>query len=202
MTWDKIADEDALERTAKALTENGIQVIIADNKEAAKKKALELIPEGSEVMQASSVTIEQTGIEKEIDESGNYIPLRKLIRAETDETKRQELRKHSALAQFMIGSVHAVTEDGKVLIASNSGSQIPGYAFDAQNVIWVVGTQKIVKDLDEAFKRLYEYTLPLENEHMQQLYKVNSNVSKILIVQKEIKPDRIKLVFVKENVGF
>lgn len=202
MRWDKPADEETLNRTIRALEKNGIEVIVAENKEEAKKRVLKIIPKGSNVMQASSVTLEQTGITKEIDDSGNYISLRKLWRTENDAEKRHELRKDAALAPFMVGSVHAVTEDGKVLIASNSGSQIPGYAMNAQTVIWVVGTQKIVKDLDDAFKRLNEYTLPLEDEHMRKLYNVGSYPSKILIVQRENQPGRIKLIFIKENIGF
>ncbi len=103
----------------------------------------------------------------------------------------------------MVGSVHAVTENGQVVVASNTGSQLPAYAYGSQNVIWVVGTQKIVSDLDAAFNRINEYVLPLEADRARKAYGVEgSNVSKLLILNKEINPNRIKLIFVNENLGF
>jgi hypothetical protein len=95
-----------------------------------------------------------------------------------------------------------VTENGQVMIASNTGSQLGPYASGAGKVIWVVGAQKLVKDLDEGFKRIREYCYPLEEVHMQQLYKVGTKVNKVLIVNGEIRPNRITMIIVKEELGF
>ena len=103
---------------------------------------------------------------------------------------------------YAAGSVHAVTEDGQVLIVSNTGSQLGPYASGAGNIIWVVGAQKIVKDLDEGLQRIYEYCLPREKVHMQQLYNTGTGVNKILIVNKEFRPNRITMIIVKEELGF
>jgi len=89
-----------------------------------------------------------------------------------------------------------------VLIASNTGSQLGPYASGAGKITWVVGAQKIVKDLDEGLKRIYEYCLPLEEEHMQELYHMGTGVNKVLIVNKEIRPDRMTMIIVKEMLGF
>ena len=102
----------------------------------------------------------------------------------------------------MVGSVHAVTEDGKIVIASNSGSQLAPYAFSAAKVIWIVGTQKIVKNLDEAMKRIEEYTLKLEDERLMNVYGMHSSIRKVLTINSEIMPGRITLIFVKEVLGF
>jgi hypothetical protein len=117
-------------------------------------------------------------------------------------TQGREIRKLGGAPDYAAGSVHAVTEDGQVLIASNTGSQLGPYAYGAGSVIWVVGAQKLVKDLDEAFKRLEEYVYPLEDEHMHQLYNTGTGVNKILIVNKEIRPNRITMIIVKEELGF
>ena len=69
-------------------------------------------------------------------------------------------------------------------------------------MIWVVGAQKIVKDLNEGFRRIQEYTLPLEEVHMQELYKTGTAVSKVLIFNREIRPNRITMIIVKANIGF
>jgi L-lactate utilization protein LutC len=202
MAWNELASDSSVEKTAQALRKRNIEVFVVGTKEEAKAKALELMPEGSEVMHVTSVTLEQTGIANAID-SGNYKSLKKMIQSVTDDGARHELRRKSSIPEFAIGSVHAVTEEGEVVIASGSGSQLAIYVFGATNLIWVVSTKKIVKNLDAAMKRIYEYTLPLESARLNAAYNITtgSSVSKILIVNKE-RPGRIKLIFVKEELGF
>ena len=66
----------------------------------------------------------------------------------------------------------------------------------------MVGAQKIVKDLNEGLRRIAEYCHPLEEVHMQELYKMSTGVSKVLIVNREIRPNRITMIIVKEKLGF
>lgn len=156
-------------------------------------------------MTMSSVTLEKIGITKEINESGKFVSVKNKLMAMYKDAQNpkvmQEMNRLGAAPQFAIGSVHAVTEEGQLLIASASGSQLPAYASAADKVIWVVGTQKIVKNIDEGMKRIYEYALTLEDKRAKKVYGVGSSVNKILIVNKE-RPDRITLIFVKENLGF
>ena len=201
-TFARQANDERIERTSKALAANGIQTLIAENGAEAKRLFFELVPEGSEVFLGSSVTLETLGIKDEIDKSGKYDALRPRMFAMNRETQGREIRKLGGAPDFAAGSVHAVTEDGHVLIASNTGSQLGPYASGAGKIIWVVGSQKIVKDLNEGLRRIQEYVVPLEEEHMQQLYHVSTNVSKLLIVNKEIRPDRITMIIVKEELGF
>jgi hypothetical protein len=118
------------------------------------------------------------------------------------ETQGREIRKLGGAPDYAGGSVHAVTEDGHVLIASNTGSQLGPYATGAGNVIWVVGAQKIVKDLNEGFRRIEEYCYPLEIVHMQELYHANTAVNKVLIFNRELRPNRVTMIIVKEEIGF
>ncbi len=202
-TWDQIPDENVINRATGALKQNGMEALVVENGEAAKQKVLQLIPKGAEVMTMSSVTLEDSGIDKEINDSGRFNAIRKKLYALDRTTQRSEMLKLGAAPEYAVGSVHAVTEDGKVLIASNTGSQLPAYAYGSAYVIWVVGAQKIVKNLDEGMKRLYDYVLPLEHVHMQKKYGApGSNVSKLLIVNKEIVPGRITIIFVKEKLGY
>ncbi len=202
MDWNKLADEQTLQKTAKALQSNGVKVYITKDKKQAFEKVMDIIPNGAEVMDLTSVTLDETGISKEIQESGKYKSVRKKIMAVSQKEMRHAMRKMSASVDYAVGSVHAVTEDGKFVIASNSGSQLGAYAFGAGKLIWVIGTQKIVKDMDDAMKRIYEHSLPLEDARARKAYGVPSAVNKILILEKEIVPDRITVVFVKENLGF
>lgn len=198
----ELATDEQIERTAEALEANNIHVLIAENGEEAKRLFFELVPEGAEVFLGASVTLEMLGIKYEIDKSGRYDALRPRIFAMDRATQSREIRKIGGSPDYAAGSVQAVTEDGQILIASNTGSQLGPYASGAGKVIWVVGTQKIVKNLDEGLKRIYEYCLPLEKEHMRQLYNAGTGVNKVLIVNKEFRPNRITVIIVKERLGF
>jgi YkgG family uncharacterized protein len=198
----ELAGKEQIERTVDALKANGIDALVAENAEQARQLFFERIPEGAEVFLGASVTLEQLGIKDEIDSSGRYRALRPKMRAMDRATQGREIRKLGAGPDYAAGSVHAVTESGQVLIASNSGSQLGPYAFGAGKVIWLVGTQKLVRDLEEGLRRIDEYIVPLEEEHMQQLYKAHTYPSKILVVNREIKPGRITMIIVKEELGF
>jgi hypothetical protein len=198
----KLASEEQIERTVKALEANGIHALVAENGEEAKRIFFELVPEGAEVFLGASVTLETLGIKDIIDKSGRYEAVRPKMFAMNRETQGREIRKLGGAPDYAAGSVHAVTEAGQVMIASNTGSQLGPYALGAGKVIWVVGAQKLVKDLEEGFKRIYEYDLPLETEHMRQLYNMGTGVNKVLIVNREIRPNRITMIIVKEELGF
>jgi hypothetical protein len=198
----KVASEEQIESAARALEANGIHTIIAESREEAHRIFFTLIPEGSEVFLGASVTLEELGIKDTIEKSGRYDAVRPKMHALDRKTQGREIRKLGSAPDFAAGSVQAVTVDGRVLIASNTGSQLTPYASGAGKVIWVIGAQKIVKDLDEGLRRITEYTLPLEEVHMQQLYKMSTGVNKILVVNREIRPERITMIIVKESLGY
>ncbi len=198
----QLADDATLEKTVAALQANGIAAMIVDNGQAAKEKVLTTIPAGAEVFTMSSETLQQIDLAAAINESGRYNSVRNKLNAMDRKTQVREMNALGAAPDWAVGSVHAVTEDGHVFIASNTGSQLGAYAYGAAHVIWVVGGQKVVKDDDEAFQRLYEYTLALEKERIRKLYNRESEVSKLLIVNLEKTPGRITLILVKEKLGF
>lgn len=203
MNFTKLATQEQIDKVIRALNENGIEVVIAENKNDAKEKVLDMIPKGSEVMDMTSVSLLESGITEEIEKSGKYISVKNKLYSLDRETQKKEMNILGATSDYSLGSVHAVTEGGEVVIASNTGSQIPAYAYGSPKVIWVVGTQKIVKDMNMAMKRIYDYVLPLESDRAHKAYGVSgSNVSKILILNKEITPKRITMILVKEKIGF
>ena len=199
--YEELANEESLEKTKTSLERNGFKVFITDNKKEALNKFLEIVPKNVEIMNNSSVTLDEVGISKEVME-GNYDSVKKKMASINQKEMRDKMRKLTTVADYVVGSAQAVTENGQILMASNTGSQLPGYAFGASKVIFVIGTQKIVKDINEAFKRVEEYILPLESERLKKIYGVPSNISKVLIINKEINPDRITIIFVKEKIGF
>ena len=206
MQWDTLANEDSIKKTVDALAQNGIDAIVVDDKESAKKKVLEMLPKGAEVMTMTSVTLDETGIAEAVNSSEEYDSVKNKL-MKLDRTKDgAQMQKLGAAPEWALGSVHAVTEDGKIVAVSNTGSQLPAYAYASSHVIWVVGTQKIVKNLDDAQKRIHEHILPLENKRARAAYGLpdtwDSNVSKILIITREVAPKRLTIIFVKEKLGF
>jgi hypothetical protein len=200
--FSKLATDEQIKLTAIALEANNIHAIITENGVETRRIFFELIPDGAEVFLGASVTLEKLGIKDEVDKSGRFDALRPRMFAMDRATQGREIRKLGGAPDYAAGSVQAVTEDGRVLIASNTGSQLGPYAMGAGKVIWVVGAQKIVKDVNEGLRRIQEYCYPLEEEHMRQLYNVGTSVNKVLIVNREFHPGRMTMIIVKEELGF
>lgn len=198
--YTQVATTEAMQKTAAALEANGFKVRTVDTLDEARETVLDMIPKGSEVFTATSVTLTESGLADALNTSEKYVPVRDKIDAIPQENSVERRRMGSA-AEYTVGSVHAITEDGQVLIASNSGSQLPGYVYGASNVIWVVGAQKLVKNLDEGFERLENHTLPLENERAQKAYRAGSVLAKLLIYRKD-PPGRVTIVLVRQPVGY
>src|ERR1700693_4090289 len=196
------ASEGRVKRTAAALEANGISVLRAPNAAAAKQIVLDLIPDGSQVYHGASQSLDATGIAEAIENSGNYEPIRRQMRSMDRKTQGADIRRLISAPDVMLGSVHAVTETGSLLTASMGGSQLGPYVSGAGRVILVVGTQKIVPDLDEGLRRIDEYAFPLEDARVQAAYGIHSGVNKVLIINREMTPGRITVVFVDEILGF
>ena len=197
-----LADEPSVERATAALEANGISVLRARDAADAKRIVLALIPDGAQVHHGASETLEATGITSELEKSGRYEPLRPQIWSMDRATQADQIRRLSAAPDVMLGSVHAVTETGSLVAASMGGGQLGPYVSGAGKVILVVGTQKIVSDLDEGLRRIDEYAFPLEDARAQAAYGIHSGVNKVLIVNREVFPGRITVVLVDEVLGF
>ncbi|TMK88113.1 MAG: hypothetical protein E6G43_09510 [Actinobacteria bacterium] len=197
-----LAAEARVRRTAAALAANGFSVLRAADAAEAKEVVLRLIPVGSQVHHGASRSLEASGIIDAIENSGRFDPVRPRIGALDRQTEADQIRRLSAAPDVMLGSVHAVTETGSLLAASMGGSQLGPYVSGAGRVILVVGTQKIVSDLQEGLRRIDEYAFPLEDARAQAAYGIHSAVNKVLIVNREIVPERITVVLVDEVLGF
>jgi L-lactate utilization protein LutC len=201
LEFERPADRGHLERTAAALAGRGIKAQVADSAEQARQLVLEAIPEGSEVHIALSETMRELGLTSEIDESGRYDSVRSRLNALDRETQDRERRKLGAAPDYIIGSAHAITDDGEIIVGSGSGSQLGAYAYAGGHVILVVGHQKLVRDLDEGLRRVREYSLPREYARMQSVGFPGSLLAKTLIIHHE-PSGRITVILVPETIGF
>jgi hypothetical protein len=203
-TFGEAADDATIGRTAAALRARGYAVHVVDDHATARQLLLGLVPEGAEVGQGASKTLDALGVAAEIDESGRYQAVRAATRSMDRSTPEglRAMRKLGAAPDIQLNSAQAVTEDGRIVVVSNTGSQLAPIAFGAGEVIFVIGTQKIVPDLETGFRRIEEHALPLENARMQGIYGVDSAVNKILIVNGEFRPGRLTVILVRDPIGF
>lgn len=198
----QVANEERINRAAAALNAHGIQAVVVETGAEARTRVLELIPAGAEVFNSTSRTLETIGLNADIEDSGMYRPVRARLEQFDRESEANEARKLGAAPDYIVGSVHAVTEQGQVIVASMTGSQIGPYASGAGTVIWIVGAQKVVRDLEEALRRIREYSYPLEDARAREAYGIGSGINKVLIVNREVVPGRVTVILVKQKLGF
>jgi len=197
-----LPDEHVLAATVVALEEHGFSVEVIDDLDAARAAVLARVPDGSSVMTNTSVTLAETGIADAInDGGGRWESARNKMFALDFATQAQEMKAIGGQPDYALGSVHAVTPDGTLVIASASGSQLASYAWGAANVIFVIGAQKLVPALAAAHERIYQHSLPLEDVRAQAAYGQHSQVGKILEIHQEL-PGRIHVVLIRQQVGF
>ena len=196
-----LPDEHALEATITALEEHGFGVEVVDDLDAAREAVLARIPHGSSVMTNTSMTLTETGIADAINDGGAYDSARNKMFALDFATQAQQMKAIGGQPDYALGSVHAVTAGGTLVIASASGSQLASYAWGAANVIFVVGAQKLVPTLEAAHERIYQHSLVLEDARAIAAYGQHSQVGKVLEIHQEL-PGRIHIVLIRQPVGF
>ena len=196
------APEERLERAAAALTAHRFSAEILDDAAAARSRIKDLIPEGASVFTGASETLRLSGIDADINTSGRYRAIKPLVVAMDRVTGADDIRRLLATPDVAVGSVAAVTETGSLVVASGSGSQLPGYAGGAAHRIWIAGAQKVVPDLDTALRRVEDHCLPLESARAQAVYGLPSAINRLLILNAEPRPGCGTVLLLREAIGF
>jgi hypothetical protein len=200
--FSQVAPKEQIRAVAGALERNGLTCTVVDSAEEAREAVRSILPVGAEVYNNTSRTLEVIGVAEDIEQSGQYQALRPRLYQMDREMQGREMRQLSVSPDWVVGSVHAVTVGGSLLIASASGSQLGPIASGAGHVVLVIGAQKIVPDFDTGLRRIYEYCFPLEDRRARQAYGVPSGVNNVLVVNKAIAPGRITAILVNESLGF
>ena len=178
--------EATLQRVAANIRQRNIEVVIVDNGAQARQLVLERVPKGAEVYSAKSKTLQDAGILDTLHEPEQYYALRPIYLKMDRQTQAREIRKLIGAPDYMLGSLNAITEDGVLVEASATSNQLGPYANTAGKVILVVGSQKIVPDLDTAMRRIHDYVLPWEDASIRERYPtIGSFVGKTLIIERE-----------------
>jgi LUD domain len=195
------ASEADLESLAANLRDRNFEVVIVDTAAEAKTAVIDRIPEGSQVHSGKSKTLEDAGVFGALMESDRYDFIRRRTSKMDRQTQRDEIRKLSATPDIMLGSVQAVTKAGQLLFASASGSQIGPIASGAGKLILVIGSQKIVPDLDAAFRRIKEHVFPWEDARLREQLGVGTKLTRTLIIEGDYTPGRTTIVLVRNPIG-
>ena len=198
----ELATDKQLDAAAAALERNGIVSSVVDSGEQARDTVRSILPIGAEVFNNTSRTLESIGIAEDIERSGLYQPLRPRLYQMDREMQAREMRQLAATPDYVVGSVHAVTEEGTLLIASASGSQLGPLVSGAGHVIVVIGGQKLVPDTPTGLRRIYEYCFPLEDRRAREAYGVPSGVNNVLMINRVVTPNRVHAILVAEPLGF
>ena len=205
MDYSKLASPDSIKKTVDSLNSKGIKTFLLDNKNEALEKIKTIIPQEASVMNGASVTLDQIGFTDYLKSREHpWKNLHQGVLEEKDSQKQNQKRKEATISDYYLGSVHALTEEGDFVIASNTGSQLPSIVFNSSNLIFVISTKKIVSDLDDAMNRIKEYIIPLEDKRMMDTYGIGTALNKILIFKNEnpMSNRNIFIILVKEDLGF
>lgn len=205
MDYTTLAAQENIDKAVAALKANNFDAIVVEKGADALEKIKELIPKGASVMNGASTTLQQIGfIDYLKDGAHGWDNLHAGILAETDKEKQGELRKQAILSDYYLGSVHALSQTGEMVIASNTGSQLPHLAYTSPNLILVVSTKKITPDMTSALDRVLTHVVPLEDVRLMGVYKMHTTYAKTLILHKE-NPNlgrKVLVILVKEDLGF
>lgn len=202
ITYTTPASEATLQAVADQIRARNIEAIIVNNGEEALQAVLERVPAGSQVHTAKSKTLQDTGIFEVLNDPLQFDALRHKYMKMDRATQADEMRRLIAAPDTIVGSVNALTEDGVLVATSAIAGQIGPYANTAGKVILVVGSQKIVPDIDAALKRVRDYVLPWEDAQVRQRVPTGSFIGKTLIIEREWVKGRITVILVREPAGY
>ena len=194
------ASEVKLEALAERMRARNFEVVIVDDGAAVKAEVLSRVPEGSQVHSGKSKTLEDAGIFDEFMNNENYDFIRRRTMKMDRNTQLDEMRKAGAAPDIMVNSAHAVTEAGQIVMTSATGSQIGPIASGAGKLILVIGSQKVVPDLDTAFRRIEDYVIPYEEDRLNVAHGV-ARMNRTLILEGDHTPGRTTIVLVRQPIG-
>jgi hypothetical protein len=197
-----LVDAAVVQRTVEALRTRNVETVVVENGAAARAKLIEMVPEGAEIFNNTSETLDAIGYTDYVTHNPRYKNLHDTMVVATDPAQQRELRRLSTVAEYFIGSVQAITEAGEVLVASSLGSQIGAYAFGAKYVIWVSGTQKICPTLATAMQRVRGYTLERHDQWLEAKGRAATPIGKLAIFEHEPVPGRLRMILIKESLGW
>lgn len=209
-------------KTIENLKKNNMETFLVKTKEEAKALALSLIPEGAVCASGGSVTLKECAIVEAI-KMGNYTYLDRNDPNLSNEEKEQMVLR-AQTCDVYLSSSNAITEDGELYNVDGNSNRVSNLLFGPKNVIIVAGTNKIVKDLDEAVYRVKTIAAPLNCKRLgcdTYCAKEGKCVSLVFggnmpkgcnsdgricvnytVMSRQRKKDRVKIILVEQDLGY
>ncbi|WP_105616327.1 lactate utilization protein [Vallitalea okinawensis] len=204
--------DEQVKRTIENLSKHNMDGYYADDEKQLLVLLKELINEDSVVGVGDSMTLFQTGI-IEFLRSWNITFLDKYREGITSDEKKEIYIKNFSADTFMSGT-NALTEQGELYNIDGNGSRVAPMLYGPKQVIIVVGVNKIVRDIDEAEKRVRNYAAPIDAKRL----KKNTPCTKLgycidckspericndfVIIKGQFNKDRIKVIIVGKELGY
>jgi L-lactate utilization protein LutB len=201
-----------LEKVAGALTRNGMEAHIVDAAEAAKAKALSLIPEGASVGLGGSRTVTEIGLLEALRE-GDYV-LHDQYRPDLSRADSMEIRKRGTQAEFFVSGSNAITEDGKIVNVDGLGNRLAGLCYGPGRVIILAGRNKIVHDIQAGLERVRNVAAPMNAKRFgldtpcvktgrcSDCDSAQRICNLTLIIEKQKTGGRMTVILINEDLGF
>ncbi|MEN6516936.1 MAG: lactate utilization protein [Methanospirillum sp.] len=201
--WSRVPDEATIDRTVGAIEARNVRVVRTATADGARQTLLDLIPEGAEVMNGSSTTLNEIGYEQLLKEnSKGWRDYHAVITAENDDQKREALRRRGVAADWFLSGVQAIAATGELVGCDKTGSRVGAWPYSAGHLVLVSGVNKIAPTLEDALARCWEYALPVEQQRAKRVYGTSSEIGNIVILEKEMARDRVTLILIGESLGY
>jgi hypothetical protein len=201
--WSRVPDEGTIESTVTAIEARNVRVVRAATADAARQALLDMIPNGAEVMNGASTTLNEIGYESLLKENPKrWRDYHSVIMGENDEEKRNALRRKGVAADWFLSGLQAIAGTGELVGCDKTGSRTGAWPYAAGRLVLVSGVNKIVPTVAEALDRCWQYALPVEQQRARRVYGTSSEIGKIVILEKEMAADRVALILIGESLGY
>lgn len=198
-------------KIVKELTARNMEAYYTDSKEEALKKALELIPEGSSISWGGSMSVNEIGLKEAVCQ-GNYHVYNRDIAPTPEDKRKIELAAYDC--DYFLTSANAITEDGIMINIDGHSNRVSSIAAGPQNVLMIIGMNKVTRDVDSAMSRARNEAAPINAQRFDlstpccktgacfDCKTPDTICCQILITRYSKTPQRIKVILVNEDLGF
>ncbi|RKD97977.1 lactate utilization protein [Halopiger aswanensis] len=200
--FDDRPDEETLETVVSNVEERNIVVHVFDDGDDARDHLADQIPDGAEVMDGHSTTLEEIGFTDVLAAADGFEYAGNALEEIDDDEERSTRRREATTADVFFDGANAIAESGEILGANALGNAVGAWPFGAESLVLVAGTNKIESDWETAVERIREYALPLEDARAREVYGQGSVVGKLVSLEHERVDDRTQLVLIDDELGF
>lgn len=200
-----------IEYLIQSLSARNIDGYFFETFDEAKLSVKEMIPIDACIGIGNSVTLKNMKISNELNNRGNIVYDKTLAKSKEESIK---LKRKSLLTDWYITGTNAISLEGHLVNMDHSGNRVAAMLYGPNNVIVIVGINKIAKTLDEAIYRVRNIASPQNarragfNPPCVDLNKCTDCRSServcnnLVIIEGQNDKDRMKVFIVNENDGF